>query len=135
MNTTHLRFIFFLVLLLHGIGHYMGVISALGMKLSKSSSFKSWAFRDTPARGICFMIYLVPFFGFIGAALSIQEWVLPSYLWTNLALFSAIISTLGIVFFWNALAVLLNKIGALLVNIYIVITILWLHWPQEISFA
>ena len=129
MAPHSIRFIVFLILLMHGIGHYMGVVSALGVKLSKSSTHHSWMFKNQNARVLCFTFFLVPFFGFIGASLSFQDWVLPHHLWTNLALSSAILSLAGIILFWNALAVWFNKIGAILVNVFTIATILWLHWP------
>ena len=134
MSPNSTRFIVFLVLLLHGIGHYMGVVSAMGMKLSRSSSYQSWAFKDQHARILCFIFFLVPFFGFIGTALSFQDWVLPHYLWTNLGLISAMVSMLGILFFWDALAMLFNKVGAIMVNMFTFITIVWIHWPAELFF-
>lgn len=136
MSISTLRIVIAVILLVHGIGHYMGLLSAVGVKLSSTSSANSWLFTgllgDTPARIIGFVIYLLAFFGFIAAGLGLLGWLIPRGWWQPLAIGSAIISLFGLIFFWNAFAFFFNKFGAVAVNIAVLICLLRLHWPPEI---
>jgi len=136
MSAKNLKLIVFIVLFAQGIGHYMGVVTALGFKLSNSSSYESWFFSnllgEKMTRIICLMIYLLAFLGFVASALSFKDWLIPHDFWQTLAFYSAIISLFGVVFFWNGLAFTFNKIGAIIVNLMVILSIQWLHWPEDI---
>ena len=136
MTTKTIKAIIFIIFLVHGIGHYMGIISAWGFKLSRTSTHYSWLFTnlvgDKITQGICFILYALAFIGFIATALSFRDLFLPHSIWQTLALWSSVISALSLIFFWNALAMFFNKAGAVSVNFLTLLSILWLRWPSEI---
>ena len=144
MSSTLLRIIIAGVLAFHGIGHAMGVISALKLikvDRSEGSVFKNWTpdswlltdlLGDSASRAVCTILYLAALIGFLGAALSLMEWGLPHDWWRTLAMVSAGISLLGLVLYWNALMLLFpHKIGALAINIATLVCLVWSKWPAE----
>ncbi len=136
MSTSTLRYIIISVLIFHGIGHSMGILAAFGVKMSSSSSSNSWLLSNLAGEKVTriFMIllYASAFLGFICSGLGLAGWLIPAGLWKILVIISSIISLLGMILFWNGLAFLFNKIGAIGVNIAVLISLLWLHWPPEI---
>ena len=135
MSGSTLRFVTAVVLIAHGIGHFMGILSAIGVRLTPKSSSRSWLFTnlvgDTGARAIGVVIWLSALLGFLGAGMSLLGWFFPQNLWQPLAIVSAIISLIGLVFFWNAFATILNKVGALGVDVAVLGALLIFHWPSD----
>ena len=61
MSTKTIKLLVFIAILVHGIGHLQGVLSSLGVKLNKSTSYKSWLLKtqsERTNRVICFFLYL-----------------------------------------------------------------------------
>lgn len=59
---------------------------------------------------------------------------MPGDVWRQLATASAIVSTLGIVLFFGTWPTF-NTIAALAVNIAVLVTQFWLHWPPQAMFG
>ncbi|MBA7561856.1 hypothetical protein ES708_03502 [subsurface metagenome] len=124
-----------ILFLVHGVGHFQGIVTSLGIRTSSRSTSMSWLLRwlgNRPNRILCFILYLLPALGFIAAAMSFRGWVLPQSGWQDLALYSAFISMGGLALFPNALAMLFNKIGALAVNVTTIVSLLGVYWPEKI---
>jgi hypothetical protein len=144
MSTTLLRVIIAGVLAFHGIGHAMGVISALkliNVDRSEGSVFRNWSsdsglltdlLGDPASRVVCTILYLVALIGFLGAALGLMGWGVPHDWWRTLAIVSAVISLVALVLYWNALMLLSPpKVGALAINIATLVCLIWSKWPSE----
>lgn len=144
MSSTLLRAIIAAVFAFHGIGHAMGVIPALGFVSGEASSqswLRNWSSRswlltdllgDSVGRTICVVLYSAALVGFLVAALALLGWIVPHEWWRTLAVVSAVISLVAILLYWNALILLFpHKIGALAVNIAVLICLLALNWPAE----
>ncbi len=123
-----------ILFLVHGVGHFQGIVTSLGLRTSRSTSM-SWLLKGLGNRTnsiLCFILYLLPALGFIAAAMNFRGWVLPQSDWQDLALYSAFISMGGLALFPNALAMLFNKIGALAVNVTTIVSLLGVYWPEKI---
>lgn len=130
------------MLLLHGLGHF-GALGALwwirrypGTDTGGWMPARSWLFPSlaTPtATVLASTFWAVSLVGFVAAALSFWG-VLPGEMWRPLAVVSAAVSTLGIVLFlgtWPSF----NTLAALAVNVTVLVTQLWYHWPSEAVFG
>jgi hypothetical protein len=145
MSGTTLRILITLVLLVHGVGHVMGTMPALGLlddeRRSGQGWLKNWSSRswlltdllgDTAARVVCVILYGAALIGFLGAALGLAGWLVPHDWWRTLVVVSAGISLVAIALYWNALILLFpHKVGALAVNVATLVCLLVLNWPTE----
>jgi hypothetical protein len=145
MTGTTIRTIIALILIVHGVGHLMGVIPALrlfgtesgtGPEWFKNWSSDSWILTDILGGGvsrvICFIIFMAAFIGFISAGLGLLGWLIPHEGWRVLAVISAVVSLVAIILYWNAFIYLFpHKVGAFAVNIAVLICLLLANWPRE----
>ena len=136
MTTKTLKLIVFITLLVHGIGHFQGVVGSLGVKFNNSASYVSWLLKglgESTNRSICLVLYLITTILGIATALSFKGFLIPDSLWTMLALLTAFGSTACLILFPNALAMFFNKAGAVAVNLIIFYSILFNgNWPAAI---
>jgi len=106
MPTSTLRLLIAIVLIIHGVGHVWGVMSASGLTLTKSHSAHSWFLTrligSTTTSVIAFLIFLLALIGFIAGSLSLMGWIVPHPVWQQLLVWSSIISIVGLVLFWHA---------------------------------
>jgi len=146
VSGTLLRIVIAGVLAFHGIGQAMGIVPALRLSLFEGKDWgwlKNWSshswlltplFGDAAARIISVVLFVVPFIGFLGAALALMGWVIPHDLWRPLALVSAAASMVALALYWNALVMLFpHKVGDIAVNAAVLIGLLWVNWPTEID--
>jgi hypothetical protein len=126
-------------LLLHGLGHG-GALGALwwvrrhpGADTGGWRAARSWLFPSLPASTattVAIIFWVLSLIGFLAAALSFWGILIPDEVWRPLSVASAIVSTLGIVLFlgtWPAF----NTLAALGMNVAVLVTQLWLHWPPQ----
>ena len=136
MSPESVKIIAFIVLLIHGIGHFQGVVGSLGMKLSKSYTPVSWFMKglsENVNRTICFVLFLITGIVGIAAALSLVSLLIPNSIWQVIALITAFSSTITFIFFPNGLAMFFNKAGAIAVNLIIFYSILFNgQWPASL---
>ncbi|NIM92194.1 MAG: hypothetical protein GTO18_00555 [Anaerolineales bacterium] len=78
--------------------------------------------------------WILSLVGFIGAALSFWDILVPGEIWRQLAVASAIVSTLGIAVFFGTWP-MFNTLAALGVNAVVLVTQLWLDWPPYAMFG
>jgi MFS family permease len=139
MSGRKLQWLIALVLLIHAIGHTMGILPAAGYSLSSTWTSHSWllsgAFGQTAANVLSVAIWLAATVGFLLAALALMGWGVPHAWWRPLAIVSAVVSLLGLFLFWNAFASWFNKAGAILVNVAILFGLLVRRWPKEADLA
>jgi hypothetical protein len=136
MSATTLRIIIAVVLFVHGVGHTMGIIPALRLLDVKGWSSHSWLLTpllgDAAARIISIVLFLAGLIGFVGATLGLLGWLVPHESWRTLAVASAVISLVALALFWNAFVSFFpNKVGAIAVNVAVLVGLLWANWPSE----
>jgi len=128
INLLSLNFIYTIVLLVHGIGHLLGVISIVG-RFIKSPKFtsNSWLLSDrlrlseeiVRALG---MFWIVATVGFIAAAWGFWSGL---FWWRSLAWIMVVLSIVLFVLWWNAFTVNL-PIQANIGNIIVIAGLLFL---------
>ena len=136
MSGITLRIIIAAVLFIHGIGHFMGVMPALRLVDVKGWNSRSWLLTpligETASRMLSIVLFLAALVGFVAAALALVGWLVPHESWRMLAVVSAVISIVTIALFWNAFVSLIpNKVGALGVDVAVLVCLLVLNWPSE----
>lgn len=121
MSTQVIQILIAGALFVHGIGHTLGYFMPA----------RSWLFPNLPAptmRVAANVVWTLAAIGFVLSTLSFLGIVLPSDLWRQLAVAFAIVSLLGLGVFWGTWPIF-NAIGALAMNIVILVTQLWIDWP------
>lgn len=136
MSPTIVRALIAAVLFIHGIGHVTGVMPALQLFDVKGWNSRSWLLTpligETASRILSAVLFLVALVGFVASTLALLGWLVPHEWWRTLALVSAVISIVTIVLFWNAFVSFFpNKVGALGVDIAVLVCLLVLNWPTE----
>ena len=136
MSGTTLRALVAVVLFIHGIGHCMGIIPALKLVSVEGWNSRSWLLTpilgETVSRILSIILFSIALVGFLASALALLGWVVPHDWWRTLAVVSAVISIVTIVLFWNAFVTFFpNKVGALGVDIAVLVCLLSLNWPTE----
>jgi uncharacterized membrane protein YphA (DoxX/SURF4 family) len=136
MSGTALRALVAVVLFIHGIGHVMGVMPALKLVNVEGWNSRSWLLTpilgETISRILSIILFLVALVGFVASTLALLGWLVPHDWWRTLAVVSAVISIVTIALFWNAFVSFFpNKVGALGVDIAVLVCLLVLNWPTE----
>ena len=139
MSPGTLRTFIAVVLFVHAIGHVQGVLSALGLFNSESWHPKSWLFDkllgERASRTLALVLWSLSVLGFLAAAFAFLGIGFSHDSWRMLAILAAIPSVMGLIFFWNSLSQFFNKLGAIGVNAWILIGVLFLNWPPEADFG
>ena len=135
MSDQALRIIVPLALILHGIGHWMGILTATGVIKTDSWNSRSWLLTDplgdSTTRILALIIWAIVFAGFLAAGAGAWGWSVTEGSWRTIAVACAVLSLVGLFFFWNAFAALFpNKIGAIAINIIALVGILIADWPS-----
>jgi hypothetical protein len=143
MSDNIIKIVVAAALLLHGLGHG-GALGALiwirfrpGDNTGGWLSARSWLFSSLPstaATSVASVFWVLSLIGFVAAAMSFWGVLIPGDAWRQLAVVSAIISFIGIVLFFGIWPTF-NTIAALAVNIAVLVTQLWLHWPPQTMFG
>ena len=127
MSTQILRILIAGAMFVHGVGHMLGFWMP-----ARSWLFPSWG--ELTLRVISSTFWILAAVGFLTALLGFLGVLVPSDLWRPLAVGTALVSLLGLVLFWNTWPAF-NTIGALGMNIVVLVTQLWLHWPPTSMFG
>jgi hypothetical protein len=137
MSTAAMRIIIAIVTIFHGIGHFMGLMPILGIKLSDTHSAKSRLLTgflsDKLSQATGFLVWSAALLCFVLAGLALLGWPVPPDWWMVLMKSAAIISLVGLVFFWDAFPFFFpNKIGVITVDCALLISMFFLEWPHYI---
>ena len=120
-----------IVLVLHGVGHALGVVALTSIG-SDSWNARSRLFSDSTARAVSAVLWTVLLVGFVIAGLALLEIGVPESWWKPVAVVAAVGSLAALTLFWNAFPVLFpNKIGAIAVNFAVLVGILITNWATE----
>jgi len=121
MSTQTIRILIAGALLVHGIGHTLGIWKPA----------RSLPFLDVPEptlRLIGGVIWVLVAVGFIASSMSFYGILISADWWRTLAVVFAVISLAGLILFGRSWPIF-NLIGAYSMNIATLIALLWLHWP------
>jgi hypothetical protein len=149
LSTPTIRTLIGAAILVHGIAHSIALAGLLAQCLTGTSSGRvtihSWLLPRTRPQGSA--AAAIPFWflstlAFIAASLSVWGLILPPALWRGIATGGAIMSILAILAFsltWpgspNRQRSMLNTGVAAIMDLAILITQLWLHWPLQAVFG
>jgi len=127
MSTQIIRILVAGALFVHGVGHTLGFwIPARSWLLS--------GLGEPVLRVISSVFWILSAVGFVASCLGFLGVLVPSDLWRPLAVGTAVISLLGLFLFLNTWPAF-NTIGAVGMNIVVLVTQLWLHWPPTDMFG
>jgi hypothetical protein len=135
MTTKTVKLIAFIVLLVHGIGHFQGVATGLGVKINTGNPAQSWLLKGANEKlnsTLCLILFLIT--GVLGiiTALSFKG-VFLAEAWQILSLITAVFSTFCLILYPNSFAMLFNKVGAIGVNLIIYYSIAFnQNWPAAL---
>jgi hypothetical protein len=124
-----------IVLILHGLGHVLGVIALTSLG-GDNWNARSWLLTDSigdgPARVLSAVLWVACCVAFVVAGLALLEIGFPEDWWKPIAASAAFVSLVTLTVFWNAFPVLFpNKIGAIAVNLAAIWGVLLADWPTE----
>jgi hypothetical protein len=136
MSGVTLRALVAVVLFIHGIAHVMGLFPAFGLATVEGWNSRSWLLTpilgETISRILSIILFLLALIGFIASSLALLGWLVPHDWWRTLVIVSAVISIVTIILYWNAfVAFFPNKVGALGVDIAVLVCLLVVNWPTE----
>ena len=126
-----LKLVLAVVVLFHGIGHLLFLGPTLGVVEWAGQTGHSWAltgvFGDGPTRTVGALIWvatIVLFVAGVAGFLTAQPW------WIGVTVVASVLSIAGIVLMWDGIATS-NAVMALAVDIVILVSLLWAHWPTS----
>ena len=135
MSPVSMRNVIGIIIFVHGIGHVQGVMASLGLFNNESWHPKSKLFDkllgEKNSRYLSLVLWGLSVLGFLAAGFAFLGLGIPHETWRILMIVTAIPSSLGIIFYWNSLSMISNKLGAIGVNAWILIGLLLLNWPPE----
>lgn len=127
MSIQMLRILIAGALFVHGVGHVLGFWLPA----------RSWLLPSVPESTLRIMssvFWILVALGFIVSCLGFLGIVVPTNWWRPAAVIFAVVSLLGLVLFWNTWPAF-NTVGALAMNIAVLVTQLWLYWPPASMFG
>jgi hypothetical protein len=130
-----LKIVLALVLFAHGIGHVMGPLQVFNVAtVNPQWHGDSWLLSglgSSAAQIVGLLLWSIAMIGFIVLAAVVMGW-LPLDWWAPLAVVSSVASLGGLALFPSAFPVF-STIGALLVDVAVLVAVLWFHWsPAEL---
>lgn len=134
MSPKTMQIVVSAVLILHGIGHVMGILPAAGLLQTESWHSRSWlltgALGDPTSKAISIVLWAVLTVAFVAAGAGALGWSVTQGSWRTIALAAAVVSLVSLALFWNSFVTFFpNKVGAIAVNVAIIYGVLWAHWP------
>ncbi len=125
MNSNAVKYIFAVLIILHGIGHGMGILPVLGIRLSSRHSWDSWLFRrflsENGLKTVLTVLSLMSFAAFLSAGLSIAGWIVSPLFRQHLLISASSLSLISLAIFWDSYPFLFpNKMGVMLVDILLI---------------
>ena len=133
MSSSFVHYLVPAVLFLHGVGHWMGVLTAVGLFETGTWHSRSWLLTgvigEPASRVLALVLWTVCSLGFILAAVGALGWPITIRQWRTIAAGSAVLSFLTLFLFWNGFATLFpNKTGAVVVNVAILYLFFMANW-------
>ena len=119
-----IRIVIGIFIIIHGIGHGMGLLPLVGKKLSDSHSADSWVLGPlvgaSLSRAVGSVLWVFCMVGFLLTGLGFMGLIVPVQ-WPDIAVVSSVISLAGLALFWNAFPFWFpNKVSVIVVDVFIV---------------
>jgi hypothetical protein len=127
MSTGVIRILIAGALFVHAIGHTLGFFMPARSWLLPQAS-------ESVLRIVGSIIWVLVAGGFLLSCLSFLDILVPPDLWRQLAMVFAVVSLVGIALFWGTWPTF-NVIGAIAMNVVVLVTQLWLRWPPTDMFG
>jgi hypothetical protein len=121
MSTNLVRILIAGALFVHGVGHTLGLFMPARSWLMPNAG-------ESTLRTLSRILWVLTAVGFLLSCLGFLSVIVPSDWWRPLAVVFAIVSLLGLGLFWGTWPAF-NTVGALGMNVAILVTQLWLRWP------
>ncbi|HEY3317535.1 MAG TPA: hypothetical protein VGK50_03835 [Coriobacteriia bacterium] len=143
MSTQTIKLLIAGALLLHGLGHGGAIAALLYVAYRPDAdsgdwtAARSWLFPSlapATARIVASAFWIVSLVGFVAAAMSFWGVLVPGEMWRQIAVVSSAVSLTGIVLFagnWPTF----NTLAASAMNVAVLVTQLWTHWPAQTMFG
>jgi len=132
-----LKLVIAVVLLAHGVGHSMGILGVAKVAtINPEWRGDSWLLTGvagaTLTNAVGLALWTVAIAGFAALAAVVLGW-LPEAWFQPLAVGSAVVSLVGVLFFPAAFP-LVSTIGAVAVDVAVLVAVLWMHWvPADLT--
>ena len=127
MSTGLVRNLIAGALFVHAVGHTLGLFMPARSWLLPNAS-------EPVLRTMSSIFWILTAGGFLLSCVSFLAIIVPSDWWRPLAMVFAVVSLIGIGLFWGTWPAF-NVIGALAMNIAVLVTQLWFHWPPTDMFG
>lgn len=122
------RIVLGIVLIGHGFGHVLGVLAPwLG---DEQWSLRSWLLADPTPEWIGMVVYAIVAVLFVLAGLAAMGLVVPEHNLRWLTEIAAVISLLALLFWWYAFPSMWSNVGAIIVNVVVLVGALPQRRPQ-----
>jgi hypothetical protein len=137
MEGVMLRIVIGLVLLAHGIGHSLGLLGMFKIaSVNPAWNGDSWLLTGpagpTVTQGVGVVLWTMSMIGFVALAGIVFGW-LPESWWVPLAVVSSVASLAGVLLFPVAFPTV-STIGAVAVDVAVLVAVLWFHWvPSDLA--
>jgi hypothetical protein len=126
------RWVIAILLLAHGLGHWLGVMPVLGVAKDEDWSDDSpllWGMLSPRAtRGFAVVLWLLAMAGFVVSSLGWLGLILTIDLVRYLCAASAFVSLLALTLFWHAFPSTLNKVGAAIFDVAVIAAVIAVPW-------
>jgi hypothetical protein len=132
-----IKIVLALVLVAHGIGHSMGLLQVFKVAtINPAWNGDSWILTDltgtTVAQALGVVLWTVAMVGFVALG-AILVGLLPATWWTPVAIGSALASLVAVLIFPLAFPTF-STIGALVVDLAVIVAAGWYHWvPADLA--
>lgn len=118
-----IRLVIAVFIIIHGVGHGMGLLPLFGKKLSASHSSDSRILGPlvgtVRARAAGVFIWVLCIVGFLLAGVGFAGWLVPGQ-WPAIAAITSVVSLAGLALFWNAFPFWFpNKVSVIVVDVFI----------------
>jgi hypothetical protein len=127
MSAQTLRLLIAGALFVHAVGHSLGF-------WMPSSSWILPNVSESTLKIVSRILWILSIVGFLASFLGFLGFIIPVTWWRSLAIVFAFVSLLGLFLFWNTWPTF-NLLGAVSMNIVVLVTQLVLHWPAENTFG
>ncbi|NIN99531.1 MAG: hypothetical protein GTO49_32090 [Anaerolineae bacterium] len=127
MSPQTIRILIAGALFVHAVGHTLGFWMPA----------RSWLLPNLPEstlRIISSIFWILASIGFLASLLGFLGIVVPVEWWRSIAVVFAFVSLLGLLLFWSTWPAF-NTIGAISMNLAVLVTQLWLRWPPVSLFG
>lgn len=127
MSSQTIKILIAGALFAHGVGHTLGFWMPARSWLLPNAS-------ESTLKIVSGIFWAASALGFIASSMAFLGILIPGGMWRQIALVFTVVSLLGLILFFRTWPTF-NTIGAFAMNIAVLVTQLWMHWPPEEMFG